>query len=996
MGIVEEYFTIISKYKKIYGEKTILLMQVGAFFEVYGKKKYNELTSILEFTQICDLNIANKNMTLDNDPVIMAGFKDIGIEKFLNKLQDAGFTTIVYVQDEQEKNTTRSLKGIFSPGTYFSNEKTKLTNNTMCIWIEYIEPKLNIIQGKRVEIGIANIDIYTGKTNVFQFSNMYVKRNPITYDDLERFVSIYNPNEVIIISNMDDSEINDVIQYTNIHSSLIHKVFLNNSTTKHELMANKCEKQTYQKEVISRFYPTMDFSLFVQRFYEQGIAIQSLCFLLDFVYQHNPFLVDKISEPNFDNVTDRLILANHSLQQLNIIDDNVFSGKYSSVLKMLNVCITSMGKRHFRSVFLNPISNCDKLEQEYNITDYLIQKNYHYTDLYSHLENIQDISKWSRQIILKKVSPKVFYQLTDNIDIIRSMYKFVEKDSELYTYLDNTDHIQHFDQVLSYGDSVSHVIKTNLKIHLCKDIDDIRNTDINFIQKGINDQLDEVTTKYIHSLSIRDAIQKYLNGIIGTGEKKGKNTEYVKLHETEKSCAQLITTKRRCNILKSALPSGNITIKFTSSSDDEQYEVTMENFKEQVSFPTQSGSNNFISCGYLQSLYSSVSGYKNTIKELVSKAYNDFLDKMVECLDSLETLSQFVTYIDMLYAKITIARKYNLCKPEIDNSAPKAFVDIKNLRHCLIENIQHDELYVANDIVLGKSESQDGVLLYGTNAVGKTSFIRAIGISVIMAQAGLYVPASEFTYKPYTAIFTRILGNDNIFKGLSTFAVEMSELRNILLMANENSLILGDELCSGTESVSAQSIFVAGIQHLHSVQSSFIFATHLHEIINYSEILEMSRLVLKHMEVIYDRENDVLRYDRKLKDGSGTNTYGLEVCKSLSLPNDFMENAHAIRMKYNPETASILSFKSSHFNAKKIMGLCEKCNKTIGTEVHHLQHQTNADQNGFITQTDGSKIHKNKLANLMTLCEKCHLSMHTSKSGHKRIRSNDGYSLSQL
>ena len=158
----------------------------------------------------------------------------------------------------------------------------------------------------------------------------------------------------------------------------------------------------------------------------------------------------------------------------------------------------------------------------------------------------------------------------------------------------------------------------------------------------------------------------------------------------------------------------------------------------------------------------------------------------------------------------------------------------------------------------------------------------------------------------------------------------------------------------------------------------------------------MSRLVLKHMEVIYDRENDVLRYDRKLKDGSGTNTYGLEVCKSLSLPNDFMENAHAIRMKYNPETASILSFKSSHFNAKKIMGLCEKCNKTIGTEVHHLQHQTNADQNGFITQTDGSKIHKNKLANLMTLCEKCHLSMHTSKAGHKRIRSNDGYSLSQL
>ena len=83
-----------------------------------------------------------------------------------------------------------------------------------------------------------------------------------------------------------------------------------------------------------------------------------------------------------------------------------------------------------------------------------------------------------------------------------------------------------------------------------------------------------------------------------------------------------------------------------------------------------------------------------------------------------------------------------------------------------------------------------------------------------MAQSGLFVPCSSFIYKPYEYIFTRILGNDNIFKGLSTFAVEMSELRSILRLSNENSLILGDELCSGTESISAKSIFVAGVQSL--------------------------------------------------------------------------------------------------------------------------------------------------------------------------------------
>ena len=346
--------------------------------------------------------------------------------------------------------------------------------------------------------------------------------------------------------------------------------------------------------------------------------------------------------------------------------------------------------------------------------------------------------------------------------------------------------------------------------------------------------------------------------------------------------------------------------------------------------------------------------------------------------------------IDMLYARTSIVKKYNLCKPYIDDTAKKAFIDVKNIRHCLIENLNSEELYIANDIILGKEDTQDGILLYGTNAVGKTSLIRAIGIAVIMAQAGFYVAASTFHYKPYTSIFTRILGNDNIFKGLSTFAVEMSELRNILLIADENSLILGDELCSGTESISAQSIFVSGLQHLHSAQSSFIFATHLHEIVKYSEIVDMTRLVLKHMVVIYDRQNDTLIYDRKLKDGSGTNTYGLEVCKSLNLPDAFMENAHTIRRKYYPETASVLSFKSSHFNGKKIMGLCEHCGENIGTEVHHLQHQTRANKKGMITQRDGTQIHKNILSNLMTLCEKCHHSIHNEGIEHKKIKTTMG------
>jgi DNA mismatch repair protein MutS len=135
------------------------------------------------------------------------------------------------------------------------------------------------------------------------------------------------------------------------------------------------------------------------------------------------------------------------------------------------------------------------------------------------------------------------------------------------------------------------------------------------------------------------------------------------------------------------------------------------------------------------------------------------------------------------------------------------------------------------------------------------------------------------------------------------------------------------------------------------------------------------------MSVVYDKENDCLVYDRKLKDGAGNCMYGLEVCKSLSLPMDFMENAYNIRMKYNKEMGecgggSILSLKESHFNSKKLMGLCENCGVRIGTEVHHLQHQAEADDKGYINN-NGYKIHKNNPANLLTLCEKCHDGFHS-------------------
>ena len=999
MALIKEYFELTKRYQNEYGNNTILLMQVGSFFEVYGicNEKMGTITGskIIDFSQICELNIVEKNSCIEKENVMMAGFKDIQVEKYIKKIQNAGFTAVVYVQDEASKNTTRSLGGIYSPGTYFQTDTQVLTNSITCVWVDYVENKI-LMKGKFVVVGVANIDIYTGKTNIFQFKEKYIN-NPTTYDELERFISIYNPSEIILISNLlEEKELEHIISYAGINSSLIHKIHITETeeTTEKIKKVLNCEKQPYQKEILSKFFNFDDFDVFIQNFYENNIATQSFCYLLDFVYQHNPHLVNKLAEPIFENCSTRLTLANHSLKQLNIIDDgNVKSSKYSSVSQLLNSCQTPMGKRKFLYNLLHPIYDENALQVEYDITEYLLNNFDKFNNLLKmKLSTIKDLAKWERSVFLKKISPKSFYGLYNNIILIREIFNEIKLDSTIMNYLainePNVLNIEDYcSQIISYIDK-------NVNIDLIKNIDQTQQFETNFININVNEDLDKKTETLRESELKLEEIRNYLSCLIENKEKKtSKTSDYVKIHETEKNNLGLVCTSRRCKLLSDALPKDPTTLHLSFNFNGLTKYFDFKISKNTFAFEKQSSSNNFIVDEQINILCKNIYSIKVSMKDLITLVYNQFVEKFESYQNMLESIINFITLIDILHNKCSIANKFNYCKPVIVKS-DKSFVNAKQLRHCLIERFQTNEAYVTNDVVLGNRET-DGILLYGTNAVGKTSIIKALGISVIMAQAGLYVPCTSFSYKPYKYIFTRIIGNDNIFKGLSTFAVEMSELRTILRLVDENSLVLGDELCSGTETMSAISIFVAGIQELHKCKSSFIFATHLHEIVDFEEITVLDNVKIKHMSVVYDKEKDLLVYDRKLCDGPGSNMYGLEVCKSLSLPNDFITQAYNIRSKYCPENGSLLSLKTSHFNSKKIINMCENCGIHPGKEVHHLYHQMDANSNGIIVNED-IVLHKNNLANLMTLCENCHNNMHNNfKKGGRRVKTSKGVKIQQ-
>ncbi len=392
---------------------------------------------------------------------------------------------------------------------------------------------------------------------------------------------------------------------------------------------------------------------------------------------------------------------------------------------------------------------------------------------------------------------------------------------------------------------------------------------------------------------------------------------------------------------------------------------------------------------YKKSIELNKSVFKETI-ELYERKFSNLLMELVS----------FIAEVDLTVSNIKTAKKYNFCAPRIVKSEENSnFLEIIDLRHPIIEATEENGIYVPNNIILGdlnmaSKEHKDnliiknskplnmtdnkmhGVLLYGINSSGKSSFMKSIGICVIMAQAGFYVPASSMRFCLFNEVFTRISGSDNIAKGLSSFAVEMLELKNIFNRSTTNSLILGDEISHSTETMSGVSIVASAILKLAQLKSIFVFATHLHQLPEIQEIENLRNIICLHLSVLYNEQEDKLIFDRKLSYGSGSSMYGLEFAKSLHMDKEFLNVANSIRKRLTDEYDTIERLsqkKTSTYNKDLYVTSCAICGAKVD-DVHHIQEQSKANKDGFI-----GHINQNHKFNLIPLCKKHHKLVHDGK-----------------
>ena len=971
--LVMQYLEETAKLRADLGSKSIVLMQVGSFYEVYALRSASgelEGGDVEAFAKLNCMKVASKGHARDGREILMAGFGMAQVDTYVDRTVAHGYTIAIHDQETNAPKTDRSCARIVSPGTILSDSDARLSNTIGCLWVRSIKGR-GIAPATRVVAG-ALLDVHTGQPVMFQ-ARTEDRHDPVAYDELERRMAVHRPAECIIVHNLGEKG-DDLPAYAGCLEAKVHLVDEGGATRMAARAANAC-LQTYQLEALNQFYSDAE-NVFNDTEREYDLALQALVLLLDFAKYHGQGLTKSLSSPLLETNPTRLYLGNHSLLQLNLIGDSRCSGRYGSVERLLNQCVTPMGERAFTRAITSPTTVSSELEEAYNRTTRLLERE-EWRLLRAGLSEVGDIDKIKRMIAHGTVKPKGVVMLADSVTKVANVARTDRDDPERAEVLLSTK------TILDHLNG-----EFNLKI--LGDLDGLSAEELGrrppeelaISAPGVDSGLDTLIDSCTNGIAKLHAVAAALSDETAKTEKRknGHSVPLVKVHETAKSPSLLLTTERRAKNLNARFKrSGHAPLEISFSGGTFSLPV------HDLEYNKHTSARSIITSPLIRHLTLGSQEFSERLTAAVRLFWRRAGVRLMDLSEEIAIVSRYAARADVAQCRAHVAHKFHYCRPSIVERE-RAFFQAKDLRHPLIEHLSEREIYVTNDLSLG-GEDQRGMLLYGTNAVGKTSLIRAVGLSIILAQAGMFVPCSEFVFSPYTSIYTRILGNDNIFKGLSTFAVEMAELRAILRGATKDSLVLGDELCSGTESASAVGIFAAGLEDLHTRQSTFMFATHMHEITRFDEIKALDGLSVKHLQVRYDAVRDVLVYDRKLRDGPGRAQYGLEVCKSLGLPGEFLERAQELRGKYAGEAPAVLDESASRYNAKKLRGNCESCGVRKASQVHHLRHQAAARKdNGYI-----GSFHKNHKANLMSVCDCCHDKFHETDVEHRVVKTTGGY-----
>ena len=262
----------------------------------------------------------------------------------------------------------------------------------------------------------------------------------------------------------------------------------------------------------------------------------------------------------------------------------------------------------------------------------------------------------------------------------------------------------------------------------------------------------------------------------------------------------------------------------------------------------------------------------------------------------VQLAASLVAQLDTLCAFAETAAQNHYCRPEVDESG---VIEITAGRHPVVEKMRGDAFFVPNDTHMGAKEERVAIIT-GPNMAGKSTYMRQVALTVLMAQVGSFVPAQRARIGVVDRIFTRIGASDDLAAGQSTFMVEMNEVSELLRRATKNSLLILDEIGRGTSTFDGMSIARAVLEHCAGkLKAKTLFATHYHELTS----LEQELSGVKNYNVAVHARGEDIVFLRKIVPGGADRSYGIEVAKLAGLPETVLKRAREILRELESQSA---------------------------------------------------------------------------------------------
>ncbi|USK46240.1 DNA mismatch repair protein MutS [Cytobacillus oceanisediminis] len=561
------------------------------------------------------------------------------------------------------------------------------------------------------------------------------------------------------------------------------------------------------------------------------------CRLINYLYRTQKRSLDHLQKVATYQINQYMKIDYFSKKNLELTETIRSKGKKGSLLWLLDETKTAMGGRLLKQWIDRPLIDEQEIKRRHSLVETLIHSFFEREEIREKLKEVYDLERLAGRVAFGNVNARDLVQLKKSLQQIPVL-------KEMVSNLPNEEAVrlaERLDECEEVTDTLESAIMENPPLSL---------KDGNIIQDGYHEELD----KY------RDASRNGKTWIAQLEKQEREKTgiKSLKIGFNRVFGYYIEVTRANLHLLKEG-----------------QYERKQ----------TLTNAERFIT-PELKEKESLILEAQEKCVELEYELFTNVREHVKEFIPRLQKLAKTVSELDVLQCFSAVSEQRHYIKPSFSNERR---VYIKDGRHPVVEKVLNAQEYVPNDCYM--DADREVLLITGPNMSGKSTYMRQIALTAILAQIGCYVPASEAVLPIFDQVFTRIGAADDLISGQSTFMVEMLEARNAIVNATQNSLILFDEIGRGTSTYDGMALAQAIIEYIHNrIGAKTLFSTHYHEL----TVLEEELQKVKNIHVSAVEQNGRVVFLHKIKEGAADKSYGIHVAQLAELPNELIVRANEI------------------------------------------------------------------------------------------------------